>query len=51
MKRALYRAMTFDPRPAAEYEAMAQALTLESADAAEGIRALLEKRKPVFRGR
>jgi enoyl-CoA hydratase/carnithine racemase len=51
MKRALYRAIAFDPRPAAEYEAMAQALTLESADAAEGIRALLEKRPPVFRGR
>ncbi len=51
MKRALYRALDFDPRPAAEWEALAQALTLESADAAEGIRALLEKRTPVFRGR
>ncbi|GIW42406.1 MAG: crotonase [Candidatus Binatia bacterium] len=51
MKRALYRALDFDPREAAEYEALAQALTLESEDAGEGIRALLEKRKPVFRGR
>jgi enoyl-CoA hydratase/carnithine racemase len=51
MKRALHRATAFDPRPAADHEALAQALTFESADAAEGIRALLEKRRPVFRGK
>lgn len=51
MKRGLYRALDFDPRSAAEWEALAQALTLQSEDASEGIRALLERRKPVFRGR
>lgn len=50
-KRALYRGLGWDPRAAAEVEAFAQAETLATADAAEGIAALLEKRAPTFTGR
>jgi enoyl-CoA hydratase/carnithine racemase len=51
MKRALYRGAGWDPRPAARAEAFAQAETMRSADGREGVRALLEKREPVFTGR
>jgi enoyl-CoA hydratase/carnithine racemase len=51
MKRSLYRGLGWDPREAARREAFAQAETLATEDAREGIRALLEKRAPVFRGR
>lgn len=50
-KKSLYRGIDWDPRTAAEFEAHAQSRTLETADAKEGIRALLEKRDPVFEGR
>ena len=50
MKRSLYRHVGWDPRPAAEFEAHCQARTMDMADAKEGIRALLEKRAPDFRG-
>jgi enoyl-CoA hydratase/carnithine racemase len=36
---------------AAELEAHAQSRTLETEDAREGIRALLERRDPIFKGR
>jgi enoyl-CoA hydratase/carnithine racemase len=51
MKRSLYRGLGWDPRGAAEAEAFAQSATLATRDAREGIRALLEKREPVFEGR
>jgi enoyl-CoA hydratase/carnithine racemase len=51
MKRSLYRGLGWDPRGAAQLEAFAQAATLATEDAREGIRALLEKRAPEFRGR
>jgi enoyl-CoA hydratase/carnithine racemase len=51
MKRSLYREAGWDPRSAARLEAFAQAATMRSDDAREGIRALLEKREPKFTGR
>jgi enoyl-CoA hydratase/carnithine racemase len=51
MKRSLYRGAGWDPRGAARAEAFAQAATMRSEDAREGIRALLEKREPRFTGR
>lgn len=50
MKQSLYRGLAWDPRSAARAEAFAQAATLATEDAREGIRALLEKREPEFRG-
>jgi len=50
MKRSLYRGAGWDPRGAARAEAFAQAATMRSNDAREGIRALLEKREPKFTG-
>ena len=50
-KKSLYRGIEWDPRSAAELEAHAQSRTLETEDSKEGIRALLEKRAPVFKGR
>lgn len=51
LKRSLYRGSGWDPRAAARAEAFAQAATMRSEDAREGIRALLEKREPKFTGR
>ncbi len=50
-KRALYRGLGWDPRGAAYLESFAQAESVVTADAAEGIAALLEKREPRFTGR
>jgi enoyl-CoA hydratase/carnithine racemase len=50
-KCSVYRGIDWDPRRAAELEAHAQSRTLETEDAREGIRALLERRDPVFKGR
>jgi len=50
-KRSIYRNLAWDPRSAAEVEAHAQSRTVETDDAKEGMRALLEKRAPVFHGR
>ena len=50
-RRAVHRAIAFDPRTAADTEALAQALTFSSEDAAEGLRAFFEKREPRFEGR
>jgi enoyl-CoA hydratase/carnithine racemase len=51
MKRSLYHGLAWDPREAARLESFAQSATLATDDAREGIRALLEKRDPVFSGR
>jgi enoyl-CoA hydratase/carnithine racemase len=50
-KRAMYRGLGGDPRAAAHAESFAQAESVVTADAAEGIAALLEKREPRFTGR
>jgi len=50
MKRSLYDGAGWDPRSAARAEAFAQAATMRTEDAREGIRALLEKREPRFGG-
>jgi enoyl-CoA hydratase/carnithine racemase len=50
-KAAIRRGLALTVREAAREEAVAQAETVASADCAEGIAALLEKRPPVFTGR
>lgn len=50
-KQSIYRHADFDPVSAARYEALVQSRSLETADAQEGVRALLEKREPRFEGR
>jgi enoyl-CoA hydratase/carnithine racemase len=50
-KQLMYRGLGWDPRGHARTEAVSQAHTVGSADAAEGIAALLEKREPRFTGR
>ncbi|MEO7732441.1 MAG: enoyl-CoA hydratase-related protein, partial [Kofleriaceae bacterium] len=49
-KRAIQRGLDLQIRDAARLEAYAQAESLQTADAREGIAALLAKRKPVFTG-
>ena len=51
MKRGFYAGLNWSPREAAMQEALAQAFTLQTEDVDEGIRALLEKRDPEFKGR
>ena len=50
-KRSLRRGLEWDPRGAALHEALVQAETLETEDAAHGIEALLRKETPKFTGR
>jgi enoyl-CoA hydratase/carnithine racemase len=50
-KAMLRRSLGYEPRAHAALEAFAQAETVATDDAREGIAALLEKREPVFTGR
>ncbi|HTJ45154.1 MAG TPA: enoyl-CoA hydratase/isomerase family protein [Kofleriaceae bacterium] len=50
-KRTFYRGLGWDVRAGARAESTPQAITLATADAQEGIAALLEKRAPKFTGR
>jgi enoyl-CoA hydratase/carnithine racemase len=50
-KRSLRRGLQWDPRDAALHEALVQAETLETEDAARGIDALLRKQTPRFTGK
>jgi enoyl-CoA hydratase/carnithine racemase len=51
IKRSIYRGLDWNLEKAAEMEAHCQSRTFEMEDAGEGIRALLEKREPDFKGR
>lgn len=51
MKRSIYQGLGWDTRTAAWREAFAQAATVATDDAREGMAALLDKRPPVFHGR
>ena len=50
-KKCIHQSVDLDPAKAADREALAQALTFQSEDAAEGLQAFFEKRPPVFTGR
>jgi len=50
MKRSMLNNLDWNPRGAAEIESLYQSRTFAMEDSKEGIRAMLEKREPVFRG-
>lgn len=50
-KRAIYHNQHVDLRAALEFETFAQNVCRETDDAKEGVKAFIEKRPPVFRGR
>jgi enoyl-CoA hydratase/carnithine racemase len=50
-KRTFYQGLNWDVRDGAWQEAFAQAITVDTADCAEGIAALLDKREPRFQGK
>ncbi|HSP96111.1 MAG TPA: enoyl-CoA hydratase-related protein, partial [Candidatus Dormibacteraeota bacterium] len=51
VKRAIYRGLAHDLTAAVDLESLQQRATFQTEDAKEGIRAIMEKRAPVFTGR
>jgi enoyl-CoA hydratase/carnithine racemase len=51
VKRAIYRGLEHDLASAVDLESMQQRATFQTEDAKEGIRAIMEKRAPVFTGK
>jgi enoyl-CoA hydratase/carnithine racemase len=49
-KRSIYRGTEHTLEDMIEYEALNQAATFRTADAREGVRAIMEKRAPKFTG-
>ncbi len=50
-KKVLYQNLAYDPRGALDAEAAAQAKTMGTQDAREGITAMMQKREPKFTGK
>ena len=50
-KRAIYHNLDVDLRAALEFESFAQNVCRETEDSKEGVKAFIEKRPPVFRGK
>ena len=51
IKHSIHRGIGWNPRNSAEIDSLYQSRTFEMEDAKEGVSALLEKRKAVFKGR
>lgn len=51
VKKSIYRGITHTLEETVDHEAMSQSITFATADAREGIRAVMEKRQPRFSGR
>jgi enoyl-CoA hydratase/carnithine racemase len=51
IKKAIYRGIEHSLEDMLDYESLQQGITFTTEDAREGVRAVMEKRAPSFRGR